>query len=412
MGAREEARALIGRIALSVGAAAIALLVVRSGQGPRDVRAAGAGSTCAALTGSVNGRDARGIDPRSPNPLVGLRFFVSPDEPSVDDQRRYLRKGQTRKARLIGRLASRPKFKWVGRFTKPGAVQKLLDRAQCQQPGAVPELVTLRHQGKACNPHYQAGGTAEDEASRAWYRNFASEVGSARVVIAFEPDSLGTIQCLARDRRRARQDLLRYGVDVLSRLPNATVYLEGTASDWKSPRYTARMLRYIGIDKVRGFMLNVTHYDWTASNIRYGLRVSRLVGGKPFIVSTAYNGRGPVHYLVGRPHHKRRVNVYCNPRFRGLGPAPTTDTGNPKVDAFLWVNRPGVSGAGGCNGAPAKAGTWWPSRALMFARYATDWLRPPRHTRFGLRAHVSLCRLGAPVGSGYSRVAPERRCGR
>jgi MFS family permease len=55
--------------------------------------------------------------------------------------------------------------------------------------------------------------------------------------------------------------------------------------------------------------------------------------------------------------------------------AGTTNTGNAKVDAFLWLNRPGVSGAGGCNGAPQKAGTLWPDRALMFARYATDWRR-------------------------------------
>jgi hypothetical protein len=81
-------------------------------------------------------------------------------------------------------------------------------------------------------------------------------------------------------------------------------------------------------------------------------------------------------------------------------------------DGFLWINRPGVSGAGGCNGAPAKAGTWWPARALMFARYATEWRRPPRGTRFGVKGRVSLCMLGAPIGGSYGSSAPERRCGR
>jgi len=365
---------------------------------------------CPPLTGSVNGRDPRGVDPRAPNPLSGLRFFVDPEEPSVTDYHRYLGQGRKRDADLVNRLASQPKFKWTGRFTKPNAVRKILGRAQCEQPGSVPEFVTLRHQGKQCNPGYQAGGPPEDERSRAWYRNFAEEIGDARVVIAFEPDSIGTIKCLARSRRQARRDLLRYGVDVLSQLPNATIYLEGSASDWKNYRYTARLLNYIGIQKVRGFMLNVTHYDWTINNIRYGMKVSSLTGGKPFVVSTSYNGRGPVHYLTGRPHHRWRVNVYCNPRFRGLGPAPTTETGFPKVDAFLWMNRPGVSGAGGCNGAPSKAGTWWPERALMFARYATNWIRPPRGTRYGVKARVSLCALGAPLGGHYSRAAPEHRC--
>ena len=389
----------------------LALVALMSPRGHSQDVQAWARTDCPPLTGPVNGRDPRGVDPRSPNPLFGLRFFVDPEEPSARDYRRYLRKGKKGSAALINRLASQPKFKWTGRFTKPGAVRKILGRAQCEQPGSVPELVTLRHQGKACNPHYTGGGPAEDERSRAWYRRFASEVGDARVVIGFEPDSIGTIKCLAPSRRQARRELLRYGVDVLSQLPNATIYLEGTASDWKGARYTARLLNYIGISKVRGFMLNVTHYAWTADNIRYGLKVSRMVGGKPFVVSTSYNGRGPVHYVTRVGHRHRRINVFCNPRYRGLGPPPTTQTGNPKVDAFLWMNRPGVSGAGGCNGAPQKAGTWWPARALMFAKYATDWKRPPRGTRHGLRARVSLCRLGAPLGPGrYSRKPPERRC--
>ena len=239
---------------------------------------------------------------------------------------------------------------------------------QVLQPGSVPLMVVLRAQGKECNSHYKAGGRAEDNATKRWYDDFADAVGSSRVVIAFEPDSVGTINCLARSRRQARRKVLRYGVNALAKLPNATIYLEGTASDWKSARYTAKALKYIGIAKVRGFMLNVTHYDWTLNNVRYGRKVSKLVGGKPFIVSTSYNGRGPVHF---KTKGGRGINVFCNPRYRGLGPKPTTKTGYAKVDAFMWINRPGLSGAGGCNGAP-PTGTWWPARSLMFVRYATS----------------------------------------
>ena len=41
------------------------------------------------------------------------------------------------------------------------------------------------------------------------------------------------------------------------------------------------------------------------------------------------------------------------------------------MDAYLYLNRPGVSGAGSCNGGQA-AGVWWPERALMYAKYATQ----------------------------------------
>ena len=138
-----------------------------------------------------------------------------------------------------------------------------------------------------------------------------------------------------------------------------------------------------------------------------------MVGGKPFVISTSYNGRGPVHYKLGRKGRYRRVNVFCNPRYRGLGPKPNANTQIAGVDAFLYLNRPGVSGAGTCNGG-FKAGEWWPERALMYSRYATEWYGPPKGTRYGFPQRISLCALGAPVKGeqGYSPVSPEKRCGR
>jgi hypothetical protein len=34
-------------------------------------------------------------------------------------------------------------------------------------------------------------------------------------------------------------------------------------------------------------------------------------------------------------------------------------------------------------GGPLPVGSWFEERALMFGRYATDWIRPPRGTRYG-----------------------------
>jgi endoglucanase len=79
---------------------------------------------------------------------------------------------------------------------------------------------------------------------------------------------------------------------------------------------------------------------------------------------------------------------------RGLGPPPTTATGYPGVDAFMWIGRPGYS-AGACNGGPTPVGTWWPSRALMYAKYATGWLAPPPGTRLGFHRAPTLRHVGA-----------------
>src|SRR5215208_1122039 len=319
------------------------------------------------------GLDPRGVDPSLPNPLLGQRFFVDRMEPAYMQWARWKRGGENSHADMIWKLAREPRFRWFGKFTRPRMQKKVrgyLDRVQCDQPGSVPLMAVMRHQGKGCSGTYQAGGNAEDRRTMEWYDDFAEAVGDARVVIGFEPDSLGTVDCLAPNRRQDRLNVLRYGVNRLSQLPNATIYLEAGASDWEAASRTAEQLRYIGIS---------------------------MVGGKHFIINTSYNGRGPLHYKkwLNKAQHKwRRINVWCNPGLRGLGPAPTTATSHPLVDAYMYINRPGYS-AGSCNGGPLPVGTWWPERGLMYAEYATDWEAPPKGTVYGHFKRYSLKALGA-----------------
>jgi endoglucanase len=312
------------------------------------------------------------------NPLAGLRFYVDQESSSMEQWRSLQRSGQHSKADLVWKIAREPKAVWVGRFTSPNfhvKVRRIFDNAHAQ--GAVPILTVLRAQSTRCSPTYDGGGPAEDARTRAWYDDLARAIGFDRVLIAFEPDSLGTIDCHARSRRAARYRLLRYGIDALSGNPNATIYIEAGASDWEGASRMAKKLRKVGIAKVRGFMLNATHYDWTRANVAYGVKLSRLVGGKHFVINTAENGRGPVHK---RLPNGRRLTVWCNPPKRGLGTAPTTNTSNPMADAYLWINRPGY--AQSCQGRPIA---WYLPRALSYAKYATSWEAPPPGTKNGFR---------------------------
>jgi endoglucanase len=321
------------------------------------------------------------------NPLEGVKLFVDPDSPSWEQWRAYERAGETAKANLIWKIAREPRALWLGRFTRPNFHLKVRRRIEAAvADGAVPVFTVLRAQSTGCGPNYMGGGSAEDARTRDWYDALARAIGEDRAVIAFEPDSLGTIDCHAPSRRDDRIRLLRYGVDALADLPNATVYIEAGASDWEPAERTAKQLRAVGIAKVRGFMLNATHYDWTRENIAHGLEISRLTGGKHFVINTAENGRGPIHY---RLPSGRRGNVWCNPPLRGLGPPPTTDTANPMVDAYLWINRPGF--AQSCQHRPIA---WYPARALEYARWATDWEAPPKGTRYGHFQRYSARELG------------------
>jgi endoglucanase len=342
----------------------------------------------AAALGAVSGGAPGARAQSAANPLAGLRFYVDHESPSWQQWQTYRRAGKTGKADLIWKIAREPKALWLGRFTSPNfrvKVRRLIDPARAE--GAVPIFTVLRAQATGCSPGYTGGGTAEDARTRAWYDDLASAIGADRVVIAFEPDSLGTIDCLTPSRRDDRLRLLRYGVEALTKLPNAIVYLEAGASDWEAAKRTAKQLRAIGIAKAQGFMLNATHYDWTRNNIQHGLDISKRVGGKHFIINTAENGRGPVHYKRGG----RVINVWCNPGLRGLGPPPTTQTSNPKVDAYLWINRPGF--AQSCQGRPIA---WYVPRALTYARNATSWEKPPRGSRYGHVKKHPLSKFGIP----------------
>ena len=331
-----------------------------------------------AVPAGAQAPDPRGVDPAAPNPLVGANWFVDRDwAPAWREYRHLQHTHHPGEAGLIMKIARNPQFKWFGDWaghTSPErTMRSYFERMDREQPGAVPQLVSMRHEGRACNPHYTGGGQRGDAAYRSWIRGFARAVGQRRVVIAFEPDSLGTVDCLAKSRRKARLRMLRYGVDVLSKLPNATVYLEAGASDWEQPTVVARKLRAIGIAKVRGFMVNATHQDTTRHNIQHCRDVSRLVGGKHCIINTSHNGNGPLHYRqwINRSKHLwRTINVWCNPPTEALGAQPTTNTADPVVDAYLWIERPGFSN-GSCNGGP-KTGAWWTKRALLMAKRA-DW---------------------------------------
>jgi endoglucanase len=197
-------------------------------------------------------------------------------------------------------------------------------------------------------------------------------IGDRPVVLLLETDALGSSDCMAtHGSLGAWEQALKYEVDQTASLPHAVVYVEAGYSDGNSVQYTARALNAIDISKIRGFYTNDTHINWTINEIRWGDKISALTGGAHFIVNTAQNGNGP---LIPANRAKDGNEVLCNPPGRGLGPKPTTDTGFPHVDAFLWTSVPGNS-SGTCNGG-TPAGTFWAARAIQLASDANARLGP------------------------------------
>jgi endoglucanase len=304
----------------------------------------------------------------APNPLVGQTWWDQNTKwnPTWNGYRSLMRRGRRGDAAKVLRLAETPQFKWFGMWEQP-VIGKL--RGMFEQAGdSVPLLAVFgdEHQGCGSPGTNTSGGLGQNARYRTWIDQVARGIGSNEVVIAFEPDSLGLIECLRPSLRAPRLRALAYGVKALSKLPNATVYVEAGAPDWQDVPTMARKLRAVGLNRVRGFMLNATHHVTTAKNLRYGAKLSRAVGGKHFIVNTSHNGNGPLY----RNGH----TIWCNPPNAAAGPLPTTDTGHPKADAYMWIERPGFSN-GSCNGGPARVGAWWEQRAIQMVERAQWWRR-------------------------------------
>src|SRR5436190_1486215 len=134
-------------------------------------------------------------------------------------------------------------------------------------------------------------------------------------------------------------------------LPHTTVYIDAGASDWLRPTQAASMLKRAGVGHVRGFALNLTHYDSTPRSVAYGKQIVRWLGshgvrGVHFTVSTAMNGRPFISYK-----HRRtfRLGTECKSRSDRacvtLGQQPTTQTSTPLCDGYLWYGRPWIDNA-------------------------------------------------------------------
>jgi endoglucanase len=303
------------------------------------------------------------VAPTGGNPLSGATFFVDPESEPAH---------AAKQDPTLGVIARQPGTARFGKFSFGSngvpdiqtAVSRYLSRAAVQSPGTVPLLATYRIVDGHC------GRWADPPADQADYHNFiqgfASGIGSYRAVLFLEMDSLITMPCLSRHGQAVREHELSDAINVLSaNCPHLVIYLDSGAGDALHARDAARFLRASGVAKIQGFFLNSTHFDWTRSEIRYGQQISRMTGGKHFVINTGENGIGPQ-----RPRDivHQGMEVLCNPR-AGLGPLPTANTGFRNVDMFAWTSNPGESG-GQCGAGAPPTGVYWPAYAKMLVRNA------------------------------------------
>jgi endoglucanase len=288
------------------------------------------------------------------NPLAGAKLYVNP-ESQARQQAQAWRKSNPAAAARLERIGAQPEVIWLGDWNRDVRRDANDMATRITRAGAVPVFVAYNIPQRDCGS-YSAGGAVSAAAYRAWIRGLAEGIGDRRAAVILEPDALAAMDCLAAGDREQRVALIREAVDVLKAKRGVAVYIDAGHGRWIGAADMAGRLDRAGIARADGFALNVSNFHTNAVNIAYGEQVSRAAGGKHFVIDTSRNGVGS------------RGDEWCNPKGMALGASPTTDTGHPLVDAFLWVKKPGESD-GTCNGGP-RAGQWWPEYALGLAERA------------------------------------------
>lgn len=276
-----------------------------------------------------------------------------------------LRERDPATAVTLDRIAQQPQGLWMGDWNSDifRAVEHFVGRAVAA--GSVPVMIAYNvpHRdaaAKADGACHSCGGLSSRDAYRRWIRGFHAGIGDNPAVVVLEPDALPGLDALPAELQEERLFLLRDAVKVLRQNRRTAVYIDAGNPAWVPAEKIADMLKRAGVEYAHGFAVNSSNYRTTEECLAYGHEVSRLIGGKHFVIDTSRNGAGP--YLEA----KNDLESWCNPPGRKIGKAPSVETRDPVVDAFLWLKRPGESD-GECGGGP-RAGVWWPEMAVQMAR--------------------------------------------
>ncbi|MET8974247.1 glycoside hydrolase family 6 protein [Streptomyces sp. NPDC004539] len=282
-------------------------------------------------------------------------FWVDPDSNAARQTQLWRREGRNSDAELLRRIAEQPVALWPAGEIDPGPTVSAAT-ASASRDGRTALFVAYDIPHRDCGQH-SAGGAADGDAYLAWIGKFAAAIGDAKALVVLEPDAVAHIVdgCTPGEYHGEREQLLSGAIARLKQQPHTKVYLDAGNPSWiREPWKLVEPLKRSGVDAADGFALNVSNFQPDDAVKRYGLDLSGQLGGKHFVVDTSRNGNGPL------------PGVWCNPPGRALGTRPTTETGEPALDAYLWIKRPGESD-GTCEGGP-NAGQWWPAYALELAR--------------------------------------------
>jgi endoglucanase len=267
---------------------------------------------------------------------------------------------------LLGPLALQPRALWLGWSWRVAQVRAetaaTVTMAQNGNPNALIEFATdelypwekQTANGVDKPAVHGSWNVASDET---WYRNVAAGIGRARALVIVQVDLPYALKISSTEP----EQIDTYAARVLSANPYTTVYIDGGTFGWLTPAQDASLLIRNGIRYARGFALDDTDYDPTATEDKFGAQVvadmAKLgVKGKHFIVDTVENGQPykpdevPGKGINDAPRCHDGIQTAC----QRTGIPPTTNVASARwhlgataskdaklySDGYVWSGQP------------------------------------------------------------------------
>jgi endoglucanase len=261
----------------------------------------------------------------------------------------------SRAAVIRDRIANVPQARWFT-TTNTAAVAGQVDAfvGAAAAAGKIPILVVYNIPNRDCSGA-STGGAPSHAAYREWVDQVAAGLAGRPAAIILEPDVLALMDNCMTDAQQAEVNasMAYAGKALKAASAEAKVYFDAAHSAWHDPEEMGRRLLAADIvNSADGISTNVSNYRTSADEIAFAKATLDVIGNPDFraVIDTSRNGNGP---LGGE---------WCDPEGRAIGTPSTSETGDPQIDAFLWVKLPGEA-----DGCIAGAGQFVPQRAYDMA---------------------------------------------
>jgi endoglucanase len=291
--------------------------------------------------------------PASPNPLAGAKFFVNPYSQAANALSQYPQGSADWKRLKI--IADQSVPNWLGDWNTLSQIKDIISAnlKRANAAGQMPIFTIYAIPNRDCGSQ-SAGGYPDKSAYMTFINTVITALGTQKTVLIYEPDAL-PMMAKGNCATPGRTDIMKSALTALTAKSNLYVYVDAGHSHFAKAEDLKPLISQIDPNgKVRGFSLNISNFRTTATEAAF---CKTLSAAKPCVIDTSRNGNGPA------PNDE-----WCNPTGRAIGAFPSPNTGDSRIDAFLWIKAPGSSD-GKCNGGPA-AGVYVPEFGIEMVRNA------------------------------------------